>query len=113
MSISDAARFAKDLATDKDLLEKVKGKASGLASLVELGKVHGYNFTFDEIKQVVQGTAKREMTDAELDVVAGGKGKAPAPGSPSPAGQAPTAIQVVAMDAVNISSSAVIVAVIV
>lgn len=74
MSITDAARFAKDLATDKDLVEKVKAKASGLASLVELGKTHGYNFTLDEIKQVVSGAAKREMTDAELDAVAGGKG---------------------------------------
>jgi len=85
MSIADAVRFAKDLATDKDLVEKVKAKASGLASLVELGKTHGYNFTLDEIKQVVQGAAKREMSDAELDIVAGGKGKASPPGSHGPA----------------------------
>lgn len=81
MSIADAARFAKDLATDKDLLEKVKGKASGLTSLVELGKSYGYNFTLDQIKQVIRNSAPREMTDDQIDTVAGGKA-APKAGSP-------------------------------
>lgn len=81
MSIADAIRFAKDLATDKDLVEKVKAKASGLASLVELGKTHGYNFTLEEIKQVIRSSATREMTDDQLDAVAGGKA-APKAGSP-------------------------------
>jgi predicted ribosomally synthesized peptide with nif11-like leader len=81
LSITDAIRFAKDLVTDKDLTEKIKAKASGLTSLVELGKAHGYNFTLEEIKQVIRSGAPREMTDDQLDAVAGGKAAPPA-GSP-------------------------------
>lgn len=83
MSITDAARFAKDLATDRDLVERVKAKASGLASLVELGKAHGYDFTHDEIKQVVRSAAKRDLSEDELDAVAGGKASSQ-PGSSGP-----------------------------
>jgi len=77
MSMSDAQRFAKDLASNKDLAEKVKAKAAGLASLVELGKANGYSFTTEEIKQVIRAAAKRDLTDDQLEAVAGGQGDPP------------------------------------
>ncbi|UYN94409.1 MAG: Nif11-like leader peptide family natural product precursor [Enhydrobacter sp.] len=74
MSVVDAQRFAKDLTSNKELAEKVKTSAAGLASLVELGKANGYSFSMDELKQVIRGAAKRELTDDQLEVIAGGQG---------------------------------------
>ncbi len=88
MSIADAARFAKDLATDKEFVAKVKDKVSGLASLVELGKAHGYLFTLEEIKQFVRSAVGRDLTDDQLDAVAGGQGAANKAGESSPVGVA-------------------------
>ncbi len=74
MPIEDAQRFAEELATNKSLAETIKAKAAGLASLVELGRTNGFNFTMDELKQVIRGAAKRDLTDDQLEVIAGGQG---------------------------------------
>ena len=72
MSIQDAERFANDLKTNKDLMAQVKPMATGLASIVAIGKKHGYNFTVDEAKQYIRQRSPRPMSDAQMERVAGG-----------------------------------------
>ncbi len=76
MSAADAERFVKDLATNQGLADQVKAKASGLASFVEIGRTNGYDFNAEEIKAVIRGAARRELSDEQLDAVAGGTGEA-------------------------------------
>lgn len=73
MSIAEAERFVNDLAKDPKLLGEVKPRATGLAAVVALGKQHGYNFTLDEAKNYIQSRSPRELTDKQLDAIAGGK----------------------------------------
>ena len=73
MSIAEAERFVNDLAKDPALLAQVKPRATGLAAVVALGKQHGYNFSLDEAKNYIQSRSPRELTDKQLDAIAGGK----------------------------------------
>ncbi|BBD41367.1 hypothetical protein Amn_pc00820 (plasmid) [Aminobacter sp. Y103A] len=73
MSQAEVERFVDDLAKDDSLLEKVKPYATGLASVVAVGKNHGYNFTLDEAKSYIQSRSPRELTDKQLDAIVGGK----------------------------------------
>jgi len=73
MSIAEAERFVNDLASKPDLLAEVKPFATGLAAVVALGKKHGYDFTLDDAKRYIQSRSPRELTDKQLDAVAGGK----------------------------------------
>lgn len=73
MSLAEAERFVNDLAKDPKLLGEVKPRATGLAAVVALGKQHGYNFTLDEAKNYIQSRSPRELTDKQLDAIAGGK----------------------------------------
>ena len=77
MSIADAERFAEDLKNDKKFLAEATAKAAGLASMVELGRSHGYSFTVDELKQVARARSKHPLTDHQLEQVAGGQGEPP------------------------------------
>ncbi len=74
MSVDEAERFANDLANDQTLLDEVKADASGLASIVTIGRKHGYNFSVDEAKEYIQTRSRHELTDQQLEAVAGGKG---------------------------------------
>lgn len=51
MSITEAERFANDLAEKPDLLAEVKSAATGLPAIVALGRQHGYDFTVAEARQ--------------------------------------------------------------
>jgi predicted ribosomally synthesized peptide with nif11-like leader len=73
MSIAEAERFVGDLAKNPQLLAQVKPEATGLASVVALAKKHGYSFSLDEAKKYVQSKSPRELTDKQLDAIAGGK----------------------------------------
>lgn len=74
MTISDAERFAKDLAVNSGLQEDIKTQATGLASIVEFAKSRGYDFTVDEAKAYIQARAPEDLTDDQLEAIAGGKG---------------------------------------
>lgn len=74
MALSDAKRFAEDLSNNEDLRETVKSEATGLASIVDFAKSRGYDFTIDEAKEFIQSRAPQELTDQQLEAVAGGKG---------------------------------------
>lgn len=72
MPLSEAKRFAADLARDKELLDRVKPKISGLASFAEVGRENGYDFTVEDAKELVRGAVGPEkMSNEQLDSVAG------------------------------------------
>ncbi len=73
MSQDDVIRFVEDLKSNPELLAEVRDKAGGLASVVELAKSKGYDITIDETKSYVHAEAGRELSDEQLDAVAGGK----------------------------------------
>lgn len=73
MPMTEVQRFANDLAQKPDLLANVKPFATGLTAFVALGKQHGYDFTVAEAKQYIQSRSPQELTDRQLDAVAGGK----------------------------------------
>ena len=75
MSIDEARRFERDLTTNSQLLAKVKSVVSGLASFVEAGKAHGYDFTLADVKQLVRDKVPRnQLSDEQLDAIAAGHG---------------------------------------
>ena len=74
MSQSDVERFVTDLKTNPDLLAEVKENAGGIASIVDIAKGKGYDITLEEAKAYIQSQAKKELSDEQLDAVAGGKG---------------------------------------
>lgn len=73
MSISEAERFVNDLASKPELLAQVRPVATGLAAVVALGRSHGYDFSLNDAKQYIQTRSPRELTDRQLDAIAGGK----------------------------------------
>ena len=73
MALSDAKRFADALASDQKLLAEVKPRVNGLASFVEVGKQHGYNFNIEDAKQLVRSKVPhQQLSDQQLDAIAGG-----------------------------------------
>ena len=74
MSQADVERFVSDLKSDEGLRAELAGQASGIASVVEFAKGKGYDITADEAKDYIQSHAPNELSDEQLDAVAGGKG---------------------------------------
>lgn len=74
MSQADVERFVADLKANPDLLAEVKEGAGGVASIVEIAKGKGYDITLEEAKAYIQAQAGSELSDEQLDSVAGGKG---------------------------------------
>nr|WP_170134870.1 Nif11-like leader peptide family natural product precursor [Acuticoccus kandeliae] len=73
MSLSEAKRFADDLVADRTMAAELKDSATGLASVVDFAKERGYDFNVDEAKDFIQSRTPKELTDEQLDAVAGGK----------------------------------------
>ena len=74
MSIAEIERFAADLQSNEALRAEAE-KAQ--TSVVAFAESKGYAFTTDEVKEHVKARAKaagKELTNAELDGVAGGLG---------------------------------------
>jgi predicted ribosomally synthesized peptide with nif11-like leader len=74
MSQSEVERFVADLKSDASLREALKGSAAGVASVVAFAQARGYDIGADEARQYIQAQSSNDLTDAELDHVAGGKG---------------------------------------
>jgi hypothetical protein len=81
MSIAEIERFAADLKSNEVLRAEAakaqadKSHATPLARAAAFAASKGYAFTADEAKEHVKATAKaagKDLTDAELDGVAGG-----------------------------------------
>jgi len=76
MSASEAERFAGDLKTQTGLLDELKKSAGGLglSGIVEFAKQKGYSIDTDDAKSYIEKKAHKELTDEQLDRIAGGKG---------------------------------------
>ncbi len=73
MSQADIERFVDDLKSNAELLEGLKAQAAGLASVVDFARSKGYDITVDEAKAYIREQARQDLTDDQLDAVAGGK----------------------------------------
>ncbi len=74
MSQSEVERFVADLKENDALREELTLNASGVGSVVEFAKAKGYDITADEARSYIQSQTEQELSDEELDAVAGGKG---------------------------------------
>ena len=82
MSKVDLDRFVADLKSNKDLQEAVAKGAGGLQAAVAVARSRGYNITVDEARQYLREKASN-LSDKELDALAGGKGGSSPPPPPS------------------------------
>lgn len=73
MSQSEVERFISDLKSNDTLRDELSLNASGIGSVVTFAKDKGYDITADEARGYIQAQSGRELNDAELDAVAGGK----------------------------------------
>jgi hypothetical protein len=76
MSSTEAERFAGDLKTQPHLLDDLKKSAGGLglSGVVEFAKNKGYGIDVNDAKEYIEKKAHKELTDEQLDRIAGGKG---------------------------------------
>ena len=74
MSTVDIERFVADLKGNAALLGEAKAAPGGLGAMVDLAKSKGYDITVDEAKSYIADKANQELSDDQLDTVAGGKG---------------------------------------
>lgn len=74
MSQAEVERFVEDLKNDEGLRSELSAHASGVGSVVAFAKDKGYDVTADEASAYINAQAGRELSDDELDAVAGGKG---------------------------------------
>ena len=76
MSQADVERFVADLKSNDELRDEVTGAAGGIGSIVEVAKDKGYDITVEEARDYIRSQASSELSDEQLDQVAGGKGGA-------------------------------------
>jgi predicted ribosomally synthesized peptide with nif11-like leader len=69
MSQGELDRFVADVASDPELMRDFRRLAGDMDSLVRWSNAMGYSFTRDEAERL---HAEGELTDDDLDMVAGG-----------------------------------------
>lgn len=74
MSSSEVERFVGDLKSDEGLRTALGDHASGVGSVVSFANDKGYDISVDEATSYIQGQTDQELSDDQLDSVAGGKG---------------------------------------
>ncbi len=74
MSKTDVERFVNDLKGDTDLLGEMQEISAGIASIVQFAKDKGYDISVDEAKSYISTQANQELSDEQMDAIAGGKG---------------------------------------
>lgn len=74
MSQDDVERFVADLKSDDGLRSELAANASGVSSIVSFAKDKGYAITPDEVTGYIQDQTANELSDTQLDAIAGGKG---------------------------------------
>lgn len=74
MSKADLERFVSDLKTDDALRAELAGNASGIGSVVEFAEGKGYDISADEARNYIQSQSATDLSDDQLDAIAGGKG---------------------------------------
>jgi predicted ribosomally synthesized peptide with nif11-like leader len=76
MSRAEVQRFVSDMRTNPTLQQAVAASGGGVQNVVNTAIQRGYNVTMDEARQYIRERTSH-LTDAELDVLAGGKGSPP------------------------------------
>ena len=71
MSVEQAKAFIEKLDSDKTFLSQVAGAGSDEARL-ELAKAAGFEFTAEELAGAIGESGGEELSDDELEAVAGG-----------------------------------------
>jgi predicted ribosomally synthesized peptide with nif11-like leader len=66
---SEMIRFSKDLASNEALRAAAKAVGTDPKAVVKLANSKGYSFTFADLES---GAAEGELSDSQLDGVAGG-----------------------------------------
>ncbi len=74
MSQIDLERFISDLKSNEALLGELTEISAGLASVVQFAKDKGYDISIGEAKTYISEQANQELSDSQLDAIAGGKG---------------------------------------
>ena len=69
---AEIERFAHDLAESEELRNEVKAIGADNAEVVKFANSKGYNFTMDDVDALDIGEG--ELSDLQLDLVAGGAG---------------------------------------
>jgi len=99
MSTVDIERFVSDLQANASLLDEAKGVSGGVAAMADFAKSKGYDVTADEAKAYISDKANAELSDDQMDAVAGGKGGVSGP-------QSNTEAVVAVIDVITIYGSA-------
>lgn len=73
MSQAEIERFVNDLASNESLRETVVNASEGVESLVAIAQDHGYDINIDEARDYIQANTQGDLSDDQLDAVAGGK----------------------------------------
>lgn len=71
MSKESAVAYLERIAKDKEFRDKV-ASAKDDAERWDMVKEAGFDFTKEELKQVIQETSGKKLSDAELEQVTGG-----------------------------------------
>lgn len=76
MSKSEIERFITDIQSDEALRTELSSKATGVAAVVAFANAKGYDITADEARDYMKEQAGQDLSDDELDGLAGGTGAA-------------------------------------
>jgi predicted ribosomally synthesized peptide with nif11-like leader len=74
MSAAEFERFDSDVMRDPNLYAQLTQHPRTFADIVAFAAERGYAFTDDEVKDYVNATRAAELSDKQLDLVAGGAG---------------------------------------
>lgn len=103
MSQAEVERFVENLKNDEGLRNELSEHASGIGSIVGFAKDHGYEIDDEEVRVYINAQAEQELTDEQLEMVAGGKGGGNDGG---PTGQPPPGVTTVFTAMTGASASA-------
>lgn len=74
MSQADVGRFVEDLKNNDELRAELSEHASGIGSVVTFAQDKGYDIEAAEASAYINAQSDQELSDTDLDAVAGGKG---------------------------------------
>lgn len=77
MSQSEVERFVESVKSDEALRSELSSLASGVASIVEFAKSKGYDVTAEDVGSHMRAQLGGELSDSDLEALAGGAGTAP------------------------------------
>ena len=73
MSREELERFSNDLRQNQTMQEELRGLGTDAEAFIRFAKEQGYDFTLEELEINLKAKAEHQLTDEELETVAGGK----------------------------------------